>query len=462
MMKAEVDERMALQVGFGLIQEQRMKMVMTPELRQAIQILQFSATDLRKYIEDQMMENPVLNVSEAEKKEPDLDRWMEYMRDLPRQSRIGYRKEPDEPSFESFVTGHQTLADELEAQLCEYSLTLKERKVCLYLIHNLDEKGYLDLGSGEACKRLHIDGGMFAKCLKVIQSMEPAGVGARSLGECVELQLCRRESVNETAIRIAREHLRDVADAKWRKIADALQVDLSEVHRAVEEIKSCNPKPGLQFHSSPPRYVSPDVYVEKMEDEYVILLNEGDMPNLTVNRYYQQLLRQKDELGEEVSRYLKNWVQSALWLMKGIEQRRDTIYRVAQAIVKRQRDFFELGVDHLKPLTLKQIAEEVDLHESTVSRATQHKYMQTPNGLFPFRFFFPSGLQTDTGVDMAQSAVQKKIRQMIENEDKAKPLSDQKIADLLKAEGVSISRRTVAKYRDEMGIASSAKRKRFL
>ena len=454
---------MALQVGFGLIQEQRMKMVMTPELRQAIQILQYSATDLRKYIEDQMMENPVLNLSETEKKEPDLDRWMEYIRDLPRERNwAGYPKESDGDSFEAFVTETGTLADELEAQLCEFALTPKERKVCLYLIHNLDEKGYLDLDSSEVCKRLLIDDDVFAKCLDVIHSMEPAGVGARSLGECVELQLRRREPTNETAIRIAREYLEDVADAKWRKIASALQVEVSEVHQAVEEIKSCNPRPGLQFHSSSPHYVYPDVHVEKIDDEYVVLLNDGDMPNLTVNRYYQQLLRQKDELGEEVSRYLKNWVQSALWLVKGIEQRRDTIYRVAQAIVKRQRDFFEHGVDHLKPLTLKQIAEEVNLHESTVSRATQHKYMQTPSGLFPFRFFFPSGLQTDTGVDMAQSAVQRKIQKIIDNEDKAKPLSDQKIADLLKEEGVSISRRTVAKYRDELGIASSTKRKRFL
>ena len=452
---------MALQVGFGLIQEQRMKMVMTPELRQAIQILQYSATDLRKYIEDQMMENPVL--SETEQKERDLDRWMEYIRDLPQERNwAGYRKESDETSFESFVTESRTLADELEAQLCEFSLTPKERKVCLYLIHNLDEKGYLDLDSSEACKRLLIAEELFEKCLKVVQSMEPAGVGARSLGECVELQLRRREKVNETAICIAREHLEDVADAKWKKIAGALKTEVGEVLQAVEEIKTCNPRPGLQYHSSPPRYVYPDVHVEKIDNEYVVLLNEGDMPNLTVNRYYQQLLRKKDELGEEASRYLKNWVQSALWLVKGIEQRRDTIYRVAEAIVKRQHDFFELGVDHLKPLTLKQIAEEVDLHESTVSRATQHKYMQTPSGLFPFRFFFPSGLQTDAGVDLAQSAVQRKIQQIIDKEDKAKPLSDQKIADMLKEEGISISRRTVAKYRDELGIASSTKRKRFL
>lgn len=456
--------RMALQMGFGLIQEQRMKMVMTPELRQAIQILQYSATDLQKYIEEQMEENPVLSLSEPDKEQTELERWAEYIRDLPRERNWAGtgNHDPDRPSFELYTTEEGTLADELESQLYEFDLTPVKRKVCLYLIHNLDERGYLDLDSSEVCKRLLIPEEMFAEALEIIQSMEPAGVGARSLEECIELQLRKSEPVNETAIRIARHHLHDVADAKWRKIADALRVDISEVLAAVDEIKTCNPRPGLQFNNAPPSYVYPDVFVEKIDDEYIVLLNERDTPTLTVNHHYQQLLRQKDQLGEEVTQYLKNWIQSALWLVKGIEQRRDTIYRVAQAIVSRQSEFFERGIDYLKPLTLKQIAEEVDLHESTVSRATQHKYMQTPNGLFPFRFFFPSGLQTEMGVDLAQSTVQKKIQQMIARENKKNPLSDQKIADLLKKEGIRISRRTVAKYRNEMGIASSTKRKRLL
>lgn len=456
--------RMALQMGFGLIQEQRMKMVMTPELRQAIQILQYSATDLQKYIEEQMEENPVLSLSEPDKEQAQLERWAEYIRDLPRERNwtgTG-NHDTDYQSFELYTTEGGTLADELESQLYEYDLSPLKRKVCLYLIHNLDERGYLDLDSSEVCKRLRIPEEIFADSLATIQSMEPAGIGARSLGECVELQLRKSEPVNGTAIRIARDHLHDVADAKWRKIAGALQVEVSEVLEATEEIKMCNPRPGLQFNNVPPNYVYPDVHVEKIDGEYMVLLNERDTPALTVNRYYQQLLKQKDQLGEEVTHYLKNWIQSALWLVKGIEQRRDTIYRVAQAIVSRQSDFFERGTDYLKPLTLKQIAEEVNLHESTVSRATQHKYMQTPNGLFSFRFFFPSGLQTEMGIDLAQGTVQKKIQQMINKENKKNPLSDQKIADHLKEEGIRISRRTVAKYRDELGIASSTKRKRFL
>ncbi len=453
---------MAIQMGFGLIQEQRMKMVMTPELRQAIQILQYSATDLQKYIEEQMEENPALSLSEPDREQKELEKWAEYIRDLPRERNWAGNHDVDHQSFELYTTEGGSLADELESQLYEFNLTPLKRKVCLYLIHNLDERGYLVLDSGDVCKRLLIPEEMFADALKTIQSMEPVGVGARSLEECVELQLRSSEPLNGTAIRIARNHLHDVADAKWRKIADALQVEMNDVIEAVEEIKKCDPRPGLQFNHTPPHYVYPDIYVEKIDNEYVVLFNERDTPMLTVNRHYQQLLKQKDQLGEEVTQYLKNWIQSALWLVKSIEQRRDTIYRVAQAIVSRQSDFFEHGIDYLKPLTLKQIAEELNLHESTVSRATQHKYMQTPNGLFSFRFFFPSGLQTEMGIDLAQGTVQKKIQQMIDQENKKNPLSDQKIADRLKEEGIRISRRTVAKYRDELGIVSSTKRKCFL
>jgi RNA polymerase sigma-54 factor len=330
------------------------------------------------------------------------------------------------------------------------------------LIHNIDERGYLDLDAVHVCKRFRISEELFEECLGVIQAMDPAGVGARSLAECLEIQLKRKDSPNPLAIEIIRHHLEDVAEGRWRKMAQALGAEISEVQAAVDEIKACNPRPGGGYGSAPTRYVYPDVFVEKVNDEYVILLNENDLPHLTVNAHYQRLIRQREQMGEDVAQYLKHWVQSALWLIKGIEQRRDTVYRVAEAIVAKQRDFFDKGVDYLKPLTLRQIAEEVGLHESTVSRATQHKYMQTPRGLFPFRFFFPSGLATVSGDDLSQKTVKKKIERLISEEDKRNPLSDQKIADMLGEEGIRISRRTVAKYRDELGIAPSGKRKRFL
>ncbi|MGA9175550.1 MAG: RNA polymerase factor sigma-54 [Thermoactinomyces sp.] len=455
---------MALQMGYGLYQEQRMKMVMTPELRQAIQILQFSASDLWQYITEQMTENPVLELPDLEAERlNELEKWLNYLQEMPTSRRRGgYSENQKESVFEPYAADTGTLAEELEAQLFEFDLSPAKRKICLYLIYNLDERGYLDLDAVHVCKRFLITEERFEECLGVIQAMDPAGVGARSLSECIEIQLKRAANPNPLAIEIARHHLEDVADGRWRKMEQALGAGLEELQAAVDEIKKCNPRPGAGYTGAPTQYVYPDVYIEKVNDEYVVLMNENDVPHLTVNTYYQQLIRQRDQIGEEVEQYLKNWLQSALWLIKGIEQRRDTVYRVAEAIVAKQKEFFDKGVDYLKPLTLKRIAEEVGLHESTVSRATQHKYMQTPKGLFPFRYFFPSGLTTDSGEDLSQDSVKKKIKQFISGEDKKNPLSDQKIADLLSREGIRISRRTVAKYRDEMGIASSARRKRFL
>jgi RNA polymerase sigma-54 factor len=446
----------ALQMSFGLLQEQRMKMVLTPELRQAIQLLQVSALELVEHLEEQIAENPLLELEDG----PDLERWLEYLSQSWYRPGVARRREKDErpePSSE----GTETLADVLEAQLCEFDLDPLRKRLCRYLIHNLDEKGYLDLDPLDLCKRFLVGESVVQECLEVIQSMDPAGVGARSLAECVEIQLRRREKCHPLAIEIARRHLWDVAEGKWRKIARALNADLMDVQAAVDEIRTCNPKPGAAFSGGSPRYVVPDVIVEKVDGEYVILLSESEMPRLTINAGYQALIRGK-QADEETVRYLKNWMQSALWLIRGIEQRRDTIYRVAEAIIARQREFLDKGIEYLKPLTLRQIAEDVGVHESTVSRVTQHKHIQTPRGLFPFRFFFPSGLSTDRGSDMSAKTVKQKIKGIIEQEDKEHPLSDQKIAEMLGLEGIRISRRTVAKYREEMGILSSGGRKRFL
>jgi RNA polymerase sigma-54 factor len=460
---------MALQMGFNLVQEQRLKMVMTPELRQAIQILQYSAADLLQYIEEQMMENPVLELEEqlvrpkGEEGNPsqELERWISYISKKHSYTSPGRYSEEKENAIERVASAPESLTDILEEQLLDHSLDPVAKKVCLYLIGNLDEKGYLDIESGDVCKRFQISQEKFERCLSVLHSMDPAGIGARSLSECIEIQLLRKEEPNRLAVEIAKRFLPEVADGKLRKIAHALGVDVLEVQAAIDEIKTCNPRPGAGYADSSPRYVHPDVVVEKVDGEYVIIMNDSDFPRLTINSRYQQLLVQKDLYGDEATSYLKNWMQSALWLVKGIEQRRDTIYRVAETIVAKQQEFFEKGLDYLKPLTLKQVAEEVGLHESTISRATQHKYIQTPRGLFPFRFFFPSGLATETGDDLSQKTVKNKIQQLIAEEDKENPLSDQKISDRLKMEGIRISRRTVAKYREEMGIPSSAARKRY-
>src|SRR5690606_7396115 len=237
-------------------------------------------------------------------------------------------------------------------------------------------------------------------------------------------------------------------------------VGLQRVQQAVDRLKRLNPRPGMAYASSEPRYVLPDVCVERVNGEYVVLVNEGFFPRLTVSDQYQRMMAEGGAPGRQAADCLRNWFQSAVWLVRGIEQRRQTLYRVTRVIVEKQRDFLDRGVDHLKPLTLREVADELGLHESTVSRATQNKYVQTPRGLFPFRYFFPSGVDSLSG-DISAKSVKKRIVELIQRENKQKPLSDQRIADLLREGGIRISRRTVAKYREELGIASSMARRRY-
>ncbi|TCS95718.1 RNA polymerase RpoN-/SigL-like sigma 54 subunit [Hazenella coriacea] len=439
-------------MDFGLVQEQRLKLVMTPELRQAIQILQFSATDLHQYIQEQMTENPMLELTEPNR---------ELSFSVQRRHKSSSRSSSTDSDWIGQVSASSpSLAEVLEEQLFDYSLPERMRKICQYLIYSLDERGYLDIDSAEFCKRFQIGVPLLCRCIHVIQAMEPAGVGARSLAECIVLQLQRQDPIHSLAIQMASDHLQDIAEGRWGKIAQALQVDVEEARAVLEVIRKCNPYPGTQYSVERPHYIFPDVIVESRNGEFVVSINESTYPDLTVSSYYQDLIRYKDRLKEEEMQYAKNMMQSALWLVKGIKQRKDTMVRVSEVIVSKQNEFFCSGIDYVKPLNLKQVAEQLQLHESTISRATQNKYMETPHGLFPFRFFFPSGLPTSFGEELSTQSVKSKIQQIIQGEDHKRPLSDQKISNLLRQEGIQISRRTVAKYREEMGIAASIIRKR--
>ncbi|HET7100355.1 MAG TPA: RNA polymerase factor sigma-54, partial [Terriglobia bacterium] len=336
------------------------------------------------------------------------------------------------------------MADALESQLRYLSLDSATMAVCRYLIGHLDDNGYLTVDAAFLCKRFNIDRDTFDRSLRIIQSLEPAGVGARSLSECLKLQLQREDAPDEVTLQIIQHHLDDVAAGRIRKIARQLGVGLQRVQQAVDRLKRLNPRPGMAYASSEPRYVLPDVCVERVNGEYVVLVNEGFFPRLTVSDQYQRMMAEGGERARQAADYLRNWFQSAVWLVRGIEQRRQTLYRVTRVIVEKQRDFLDRGVDHLKPLTLREVADELGLHESTVSRATQNKYVQTPRGLFPFRYFFPSGVDSLSG-DISAKSVKKRIVELIQRENKQKPLSDQRIADLLREGGIRISRRTVAK-----------------
>ncbi|MFC4077512.1 RNA polymerase factor sigma-54 [Salinithrix halophila] len=461
---------MALSMGYGLAQEQRMKLVMTPELRQAIQVLQYPAADLIQYIQEQVMENPVLEMEEPPPSKEDepfhvseekLSDWAAFLRRGEGGRRTGINWDKEDRSLERVTASEETLTDVLEGQIRLLSLDSKQHRICRYIIGNLDEDGYVEVPSKQICKRFNIDEEELEGCFRIIHSLDPVGVGARSLSECLRIQLLREEELDPIALDVVGHCLTDLAEGRYRKAARRLGCSVSDVQRAADRIRQLNPRPGLAYNFDSPRYVQPDVSVVERNGMLEVVVNEGYIPRLGISTHYERMLDREDEGAKQAASYIKSRLQSAMWLLKSIEQRRHTLHRVTGAILEEQREFFEHGISRLKPLTLRQVAEALELHESTVSRATQHKYMQTPRGLFPFRFFFQSGVATETGGNTSAQSVKDKIARLIAEENKSKPLSDQKIAGILEEEGVRISRRTVAKYREEMGLGSSQMRRRY-
>ncbi|RXT04041.1 RNA polymerase factor sigma-54 [Ammoniphilus sp. CFH 90114] len=460
-----------MQMGYGLYQEQSMKLVMTPELRQAITILQFSALDLLDYINQQLSENPVIEPLDMEINRQtetkntndgtgDVD-WSEYIRASSQGDYVGSNVRSHENEYNPLdwvVRNDHSLERHLSEQL-SYIKELPEiiREVSKYIIGNLDEKGYLELALEQVAQTLNVDLEEVEQALWIVQSLEPRGVGARDLKECLIIQLEYAGEKDSLAFAIVEKYLTDLADGRISKIAGDLQVTPQDIQVAADFIRSLNPRPGSDYYRDEPRYIIPDVTVEKVEDEYIILVNDSTSPRLSISSHYERLLKQD----ENAKKYIHDKMNSALWLIKSIEQRRMTIYKVTEAIVKEQREFFEKGIAYLKPMNLKEIADIVDLHESTISRATNNKYVQTPRGVFELKYFFSSGLTTASGDATSSESVKAKLKQFIDQEDRKKPLSDQKLCELLNETGIEISRRTVAKYREELGILSSAKRKRY-
>lgn len=466
-----------MRLGFGLSQEQTQKLVITPELRLAIKILQFSAVELAEYVDEQLVENPVLEVEEAEtdaETTPAADEkelhdsgevnfdWEQYFQDAGeiRNDRIQDR-DAENWGHDSLIPQVSTLHDHLMFQLALLDLNKEEKNVAEFLIGNIDDNGYLNSSVDEAANQCNTGTGTVQKVLELIQNFDPPGVGARDIRECLLIQCAQRGLENELLNKIINNHLNEIAEGKLMKVAKSLGVSLVELQEAVDFLRFFEPKPGRRFaRNDETRYIIPDILVEKIGNEYVILVNDITVPRLSINSYYREILKgnQQDREGKK---YLESKMNSAVWLVKSIEQRRVTLYKVARCLVDLQIDFLEKGIKSLKPLTMKQVADQLGIHESTVSRATAGKYMQTPRGIFELKFFFTSGLSNVQGDSTSAEAVKKMIKELIDNEDAKKPLSDQKITARLQELGVEVSRRTVAKYRDEMGIASTAKRKRY-
>ena len=442
-------------MGYGLWQEQSQRLVMTPELRQAITVLQYSSQELLEFLEGELAVNPVIELAG-----PPID-WAEIARSQRDRHSLGQsRPEVREDWLEPDLTQTVTLADHLTRQLQMQNVTSDERRIGDYLIGNLDDNGYLTLPLEECAAELRVPVARTERLLKIIQTFDPLGVGARDLAECLRLQLAEREGVPPQIYPLIDRYLEDVAQGRITRVAAALKVTPNEVQRMVDLLKSLDPKPGRQYSTDTPAYIIPDVQIEKQGDDYVVIVNDKSVPRLRINDFYRNMLNTKDQAHKETRDYISHKLSGALWLLKSLEQRRQTIFNVTTAIVELQRGFFDHGISAMKPLTLKQVAEKIGMHESTVSRATTGKYVQTPRGVFELKFFFNSGVATASGEGAAAESIKSEIRALISGEDPRKPLSDQKIADLLQKKGIEIARRTVAKYREEENIPTSSQRKR--
>ena len=481
---------MSMRLGYDLTIEQAQKLVMTPELIQAIQILQFNTQELDSYVEEQLLVNPVLEQSGGEgngeasreesgsfdemkdsqgsqtaSKDEEFD-WKEYIKDR-QYDDISYKqweeKSSDEKGnmYEQYAATDVTLPEHLMFQLQFASNKKGCRRIGKYIIESLDENGYMTSTEEEIARAMDVPEEAVRKVMDIIHTFDPVGVGARDLKECLIIQLRQRGELTELFERVINEHLDDLANNRLGVIAKDMGISPCQVQEMSDIIRTLEPKPGRQFASQvETKYIVPDVIVERVDDDYVVTINDSSTPKLMVSSYYQSLLHQS-ETDEKLSKYLSDRVNSALWLIRSIEQRKQTIYNVVTAVVKYQKEFFDKGSKYLKTLTLKDIAEEVGIHESTVSRSINGKYLQSPRGVFEIKYFFSAGVSGSHGEGISSNSIKEFIKEIVDNEDTKSPYSDQDIVGLLSEKGIEISRRTVAKYREGMNILSSSKRRRF-
>jgi len=464
-----------MQMDFGLKQELHQKLVMTPQLCQAIAILQLSSIELAEMVEKELLDNPVLELAEvpetksteaeAQGETPastaeEVDRyleWAEYF-DGPTYKEYTPIEKSEQTTFEALVSNAITLQEHLEFQLHMAILNDQPRLAGEYLVGCIDANGYLRVTVEEAAEALGQPVEMVAAVLELIQTFDPAGVGARNLRECLLIQVQQEGLTDPIVLAIIENYLDDIAAGKLKNIADKLGCTPRAIQQAMDVIRTFDPKPGCSFGGGQSLYIIPDISVEKVNGNYVIIINETDTPHLTINPYYRHVVREADT---EAKKYVEGRIQAAVWLIKSIEQRRRTLYNVMEAIVQMQKDFFDNGPNYLVPLTMKKVADQVGIHESTVSRATANKYVQTPHGLFSLRTFFTAAVQNADGPDVAAGRIKRELKELITKEDPAQPYSDQALTDIFATRGVTVSRRTVAKYREELGIAASSKRKRY-
>ena len=487
--------------GLNLHQVQKLTqtLVMTPQLQQAIKLLQLSRVELEEMVLKELLENPVLEEGASDEpeaaeqpraetksepteefvelvapREPNtvdkigtLD-WQEYLDSHSNgvHSSLTAEAMSDDgdspPSWENSLTKKTSLEDHLIWQLRLSKISERESNIGFYIIQNINENGYLALSLEEICNAVECTPEEAETVLKRIQFFDPVGVAARDLRECLLVQLENLKLTDSLAARVVDGHLSYLESKRYEKLAKDLSVTVDEIVEAAHLIASLEPKPSRGFEQDDVRTVLPDVFVEKISGEWVIYLNDDGVPRLRVSSLYRRMAGQEGAEEDQARQYLQEKVRAATWLIKSIQQRQATLMKVTQSIFKFQEEFLDHGVSHLKPMVLRQVAEDISMHESTVSRATANKYVHTPQGLFELKFFFQSGLMSRGGDDVASESVKEKIRAIVSAEDPRKPYSDQHIAAMLSDDSIEIARRTVAKYREAMGVLPSSKRRHFV
>jgi RNA polymerase sigma-54 factor len=475
---------MAMETRLSLRQSQRV--VMTPLLQQAIQLLQLSTIELQEVVQRELLENPLLEETpetpespegapaETAPAPPEPPRPEATVADDRRADELPFditavmfdggpepslvaQEDREELPFENLARTASSLADHLDEQLRFATKDPRHRRIGEEIIGNLDEDGYLRAGLDEIAARCGAEVADVEQVLALVQSFDPIGVAARSVPECLLLQLRADPAPDPLSIEIVEEHFDALSKRRYGDIARALKRPLDRVMEAIEEVMALEPKPGRRFGGSDSRYIVPDVIVQKVGNEYSVVLNEEGIPRLRVNALYRSLLRGSGD--DDARQYVDQKLRSALWLIKSVDQRQRTLRKVTQSIVKFQRDFLDRGIAHLRPLSLRDVGEDIGMHESTISRVTTNKYVETPQGLFELKYFFHSGIVGGDGEMVSSVSVKKMIQDHLATEDAAKPLSDQEIAHYLKGRGLTIARRTVAKYREELGILPSHQRR---
>ena len=479
---------MALQLKQSLSLSQQL--IMTPQLQQAIKLLQLSRLELLETITQEMETNPLLDEQAPGDSDSDNN---EITEDVPaspdeqdtKEVRIEEDARNDEVDWESYLSEYNTgwadtpyqgkeapafenmnqektsLNSHLMWQLSLSHLNEKQREIGIQIIGNIDDDGYLQITIEELIESTGSNEEEILYTLETIQNFDPVGVGARDTRECLLIQ-ARFQNLEGTVVeKMIMEHMDNLENKRYDKIARNLSISIPEVLSAVEIITNLEPKPGRLYNEDDTIYISPDIYVFKVGDDYEIVLNEDGLPKLKINNYYKEILNDNDssDTDEKTKEYILDKMKSAAWLIKSIHQRQRTIYKVTESIVQFQRKFFDYGVTHLKPLVLRDVAEHIQMHESTISRVTTNKYVHTPQGVFELKYFFNSAINSMEGDSIASESVKEHIRNIIKSENKSRPYSDQEVADLLKNHNIDVARRTVAKYRETLGILPSRKRR---